>query len=530
MAEALSLEDIEEMHKLKVMVQYANERKAHIVAANVTPSQLLEAELLDMSNISMHNMPSWVKNFKQLKKLDLSNNSLGMNDMLETLTSFSKLEVLNLSSNPLFQEGNTSLMSVWKSLPEMRELYLRNTGGEERNYGSLQALTHLQQLDLSQNNLSNNIDLLDLKPLASLEILNLSNNNIRHSPLAYLPTVSLSHLNLSNNKLTHISYVKFPRLEVWNLLGNGAVRLADTYEDPFTMKRLKTVQYDTDFDYENLSNLPQGLKRKLHQATCANGERDIIAYNDCNNDFLEPKMVVIPRGVFKMGCASGKDCDSNEKPVHEVNLASFYLARTEVTFDQWDACVRAKGCSHKPDDRGWGRGKRPVIYVSWNDTQEYIQWINKETGKHYRLPTEAEWEYAARLGTKTKYWWGNQDPSCSKQDENGASFNGGKNSDCYFSHNNKFRGTEIVASYAANSWGLYDMYGNVLEWVQDNYHAYTVGSKDGSAWESGDTYRVLRGGSWFHASRYLRSASRLRSAPDNRVSNHGFRLAWSKKL
>lgn len=245
---------------------------------------------------------------------------------------------------------------------------------------------------------------------------------------------------------------------------------------------------------------------------------------------IDPKMVKIPAGSFSMGCISNDDdCFDDEKPVHTVNIKAFSLAETEVTFDQWQACVDDGGCQSnpKPDDEGWGRGKHPVINVSWDDTQEYIQWLNKKTGKHYRLPTEAEWEYAARAGTTTKYWWGNQAPSCSKNDKNGASHDVGENSDCYYKSNDKYRGTELVASYTANPWGLYDTAGNVWEWVEDRHHDdYKNAPTDGAAWNAGDSSnRVIRGGSWFSYPRNLRSAVRFRFTPDDRSNSLGFRLA-----
>ena len=120
-------------------------------------------------------------------------------------------------------------------------------------------------------------------------------------------------------------------------------------------------------------------------------------------------MVVLPAGRFRMGCLSGDDdCFSDEKPVREVAIASFALSKHEVTFAQWDACVSGDGCGgHRPDDRGRGRADRPVVNVSWGDAQSYVSWLSRQTGEEYRLPTEAEWEYAARAGTTTKYSWGN---------------------------------------------------------------------------------------------------------------------------
>ena len=119
-------------------------------------------------------------------------------------------------------------------------------------------------------------------------------------------------------------------------------------------------------------------------------------------------MVRIPAGSFRMGCVSGKDCNDNEKPVHTVHITSFELGKYEVTFAQYDTCVNDGGCRHKPDDRGWGRGNRPVINVSWEDAQAYVKWLSAKTGEHYRLPSEAEWEYAARGGTSGPYSFSGQ--------------------------------------------------------------------------------------------------------------------------
>lgn len=121
------------------------------------------------------------------------------------------------------------------------------------------------------------------------------------------------------------------------------------------------------------------------------------------------EMVVLPEGRFRMGCLSDDSaCQDLEKPVREVAIASFAMSKHEVTFAQWDACVCGGGCGgQRPDDEGWGRADRPVVNVGWEDAQSYVSWLSRETGEEYRLPTEAEWEYAARAGA-TKYSWGNE--------------------------------------------------------------------------------------------------------------------------
>ncbi|MBU0656312.1 MAG: SUMF1/EgtB/PvdO family nonheme iron enzyme [Gammaproteobacteria bacterium] len=234
---------------------------------------------------------------------------------------------------------------------------------------------------------------------------------------------------------------------------------------------------------------------------------------------FEPEMASIPAGIFTMGCKKGRDdvldggCDNDEKPPHKVSVSAFHMAKTEVTFDQWDACEKAKACPHA-EDGGWGRGNRPVINVSWDDiTEKYLPWLNKETGKVYRLPTEAEWEYAARGGTDTAYPWGNAV--------------GKGNANCDSGCGDKYDYTSPVGSFAANGYGLRDMNGNVWEWVQDRWHSdYTGAPDDGSSWESGDSaLRVLRGGSWNVTPGAVRSASRDDDAPGYRCNSFGFRLA-----
>ncbi|MDD5392233.1 MAG: SUMF1/EgtB/PvdO family nonheme iron enzyme [Thiothrix sp.] len=232
---------------------------------------------------------------------------------------------------------------------------------------------------------------------------------------------------------------------------------------------------------------------------------------------FEPEMVAIPSGKFTMGCKAGRDdvdgdCNSGEKPAHEVSISAFQLAKTEVMFDQWDACEKADACPHA-DDEGWGRGDLPVINVSWDDvTLQYIPWLNQETGKNYRLPTEAEWEYAARAGTASAYPWGN-----------GI---GKDNANCYEdSCGETFDSPSPVGSFAANSFGLYDMHGNVWEWVQDWKGAYAAEPQADPTGASSGANRVLRGGSWYNAAGFLRSAYRHISTPDNSTFNVGLRLA-----
>ena len=225
-----------------------------------------------------------------------------------------------------------------------------------------------------------------------------------------------------------------------------------------------------------------------------------------------PEMVVIPAGSFRMGCVSGVKCDDDEKPVHNVTIARpFAVSKYELTFEEYDRFTMPTG---RVDDQGWGRGRRPVINVSWQDAQDYVRWLSGETGATYRLLTEAEWEYAARAGTSTAYNWGNQIGS------------GRANCQGCGSQWDK-RQTAPVGSFGANGFGLHDMHGNVWEWVADCWNgSYNGAPSDGSAWTSGDcSDRVLRGGSLYFIPRNLRSAYRLGGPSGYRDLNIGFRVA-----
>jgi formylglycine-generating enzyme required for sulfatase activity/tRNA A-37 threonylcarbamoyl transferase component Bud32 len=222
-----------------------------------------------------------------------------------------------------------------------------------------------------------------------------------------------------------------------------------------------------------------------------------------------PRMVVIPAGNFTMGSpASEAWRDNEEGPQHRVvNQRPFAAGRYEVTFDEWDACFRENGCRHNPEDAGWGRGRRPVINVSWRDAKQYAEWLSRKTGKRYRLLTEAEWEYAARAGTATKYSAG-ETISLSQ-----ANFGA--------------RQTVPVGSFGPNAFGLFDVHGNVWEWTEDCWNAsYNGAPADGSAWLSSDcSLRVIRGGSWDNNPRGVRSASRYRVTTGDRNNINGFRVA-----
>lgn len=223
-------------------------------------------------------------------------------------------------------------------------------------------------------------------------------------------------------------------------------------------------------------------------------------------------MVVIPAGSFTMGEAG----HTRETPLHTVTFrAPFAVGRFTVAFDEWDACVADGGCNgYRPNDYGWGRGRRPVIDVSWDDAGGYATWLAHKTGKPYRLISEAEFEYVARAGTTTAYWWG--------------PFVGTGNANCDGCGSQwDDRQTAPVGSFKPNAFGVYDTAGNVTEWVEDRWNeSYSGAPVDGSAWTTGDPRRVvLRNGSWYNTDRFLRSAYRNGDAPRLRNKKIGFRVA-----
>src|SRR6516165_3492771 len=238
-------------------------------------------------------------------------------------------------------------------------------------------------------------------------------------------------------------------------------------------------------------------------------------FKECANC---PEMMVVPAGSFMMGSPTSEPGHSvDENPQHAVTIARpFAVGRFEVTFDEWDACAADGGCNgYKPSDEGWGRGRRPVINVSWDDATAYVAWLSKKTGKPYRLPSGAEYEYATRAGTQTVYPWGNAI--------------GTNNANCHACGSQwDARQTAPVGSFAANGFGLYDMVGNVREWTEDCYHERYIGAPtDGSAWIEGAdcSRRVVRGGSWLLAPAFLRSAYRYWFTTDYRLNYLGFRVA-----
>lgn len=248
--------------------------------------------------------------------------------------------------------------------------------------------------------------------------------------------------------------------------------------------------------------------------------------------YLQPEMANLPPGSFLMGATGTTDLNSNpcaifrsnlltqESPQHLVIIdRAFSISKYEVTFEEYDLFVRLSGSVDTPSDNGWGRGRHPVIWVSLKDANAYAKWLSDMTGKSYRLPTEAEWEYAARAGTPTNYWWGNE------MEPNMANCLGcGRNLD----GQGGFERTVPVGSFPANPFGLHDMAGNILEWVQDCWHNdYVNAPTNGSAWgqaANSECDGVLRGGAWNKVDCQLFNSTRYLGSPDAKDDSIGVRV------
>ncbi len=224
-----------------------------------------------------------------------------------------------------------------------------------------------------------------------------------------------------------------------------------------------------------------------------------------------PRLLVLSGGQSQRGDIQGGG-DGDEQPSQTVTLKPFAIGLHEVTFAEYDLYCEATG-KNKPDDQEWGRGHRPVVNISWEEAVAYTEWLSKRLGKHYRLPTDSEWEYAARGGQQTRFWWGNEIGVAQANCEGcGSLWDGEK--------------TAPVGRFEPNGFGLHDTAGNVFEWVADCWHdKFSEAPADGSALDKpGCGKRVIRGGAWSFPPHEVRSANRWRDFPSRRSDDTGFRL------
>jgi formylglycine-generating enzyme required for sulfatase activity len=224
-----------------------------------------------------------------------------------------------------------------------------------------------------------------------------------------------------------------------------------------------------------------------------------------------PAMVNIPAGSFEMG-SPNHSVEVTERPMRTVDMPAFAMGKYEVTYAEYERFARATG-RKLPQSSGLDKKTNPVVFVSWDDALAYTQWLSSETGKKYRLPSEAQWEYAAIAGTDTKYWWGREVGS-----GRAHCFN------CDTGLNP--RSPTSVGRFPASPFGLHDTAGNVAEWVRDCWHAnYQDAPTDGAVWEGGDcSYRIARGGSFLNTGKSIRAKSRSKWKSQRSYDSVGFRV------
>jgi formylglycine-generating enzyme required for sulfatase activity len=304
----------------------------------------------------------------------------------------------------------------------------------------------------------------------------------------------------------------------WTMIRSRQVARQVTRQVPsgFLGMRTKTVIEDVVEDVEYLdTSRVQTMQRQVAEVL----GRPVAFRDRLKGGGEGPKLVIIPPGRFRMGSPDDEpERDDDEGPQHVVTLTRpFALARYALTFEEYDAYCAATG-KDKPSARGWGRGKRPVINVSWDDATGYCRWLSGQTGEEYRLPSEAQWEYACRAGTTTPFWWGNTiTPKQANYDGNYPYNKGAKG---------EWRGKTVpVDQFEPNPWGLYQMHGNVWEWVQDWVAEYKSEAQTDPIYAQGGSLRVFRGGSWINSAGPLRAAYRLRHEPGLRNLSLGFRPA-----
>ncbi|MDM8568967.1 formylglycine-generating enzyme family protein [Thiotrichales bacterium HSG1] len=294
-------------------------------------------------------------------------------------------------------------------------------------------------------------------------------------------------------------------------ISHSVIQLKQKHEGQL-QKNLKTSQLNSAKNEENITNIKQQLvelqdKNYSLQKTLdvySDDSKEVytdgaIIRDELSDGSYGPDMVWLPGGEFMMGDIQGNG-KINEQPVHLMSVDSFAMGRYEVTFAQYDRFIEAFE-KDKPDDGGWGRGVRPVINISWYDAYAYAHWLSDQTGHKYRLPTEAEWEYAARAGSISQYWWGDEVKLCPECGD---------------------KTMPVGSSLPANGFDLYDIAGNVKEWTCSEYVENYVGKERVCVDRNSKVSRVERGGSWLNPDK--RISARYHSSPEKRYLNVGFRL------
>ena len=307
--------------------------------------------------------------------------------------------------------------------------------------------------------------------------------------------------------------IKSPAIEESGLNDAGGGVLPSTTNMEAMLWR-SAEQGNSEMEYlAYLDSYPRGIFAPLAKAR-VHRLKSLPAPQKVKKFEFEPEMVKIPAGSFAMGSDTGR---SSEQPVHVVKMNAFEMSRYEITFDEFDAYTTSIA-SERVDDSGWGRGRKPVINVSWDMIQSYVNWLNAKTGKDYRLPNEAEWEYAARAGSTL---------DLSIVDELSVLCEYGNIADDAEICVDGYPFLAEVGKFNANDWGLHDMYGNVREWTDDCWHDNYVGApSSGYSWKSGGNCgkRVVRGGAWYSKAPMQSISVRNKMRTRSKGNGTGFRL------
>ena len=369
------------------------------------------------------------------------------------------------------------------------------------------------------------------------QIANRKEANIEEVTAAYQHLGTLSFLH--DIEKTLAAYRRAIELDpkgtkAWNWLGQRFIRMAQLNETSTTPQNLEVP---TGAEHQQSSPVimnedgsaknTQSWEESSVVVPLGASENASVFQDRLRDGSLGPVMVVVPAGEFIMGSPEDEEGRFDNERQHLVPIERpFAMGKYEVTFEEYDYFAEATGRA-KPDDGGWGRGRRPVINVTWEDAVAYAEWLSEQTRETYRLPTEAEWEYAARAGTQTARYWGD-DPGlacryANVHDETSKQVNPFDRT--YHACDDGFAQTAPVGRFQANAFELHDMLGNVWEWTCSTYDENYGGAEQEYISKNHTDPRVLRGGSWGDNPPWVRVASRYGYTPDFRHFSLGFRLA-----
>ncbi len=484
----------------------------------ITKEKAQTVKVLDLSNAQITDL-SGIEEFSNLNNLNLNSNQFA-NEQLDHLSSLSKLSILKLENN------NLSSLQNLQNLSQLQQLYLDDNCIEDISF--LQESTQLECLSVNNNSI---VSIEALGEMSQLRILYLDNNQISELK-AIANLTKLERLSANGNQITQIDdFIYNLRNLEYLSLSNNQIQ-ADRVRPLIKLRHLTELHLDNNqindirflavlkalkiltlvnnpiARFEPLKSL--GNLEPLYKRFLGEGLEELEELGDGVN--LE--MVYIPGGKFEMGSPENEEGrQSDESPQHSVTVQSFAMSKYPITQAQYQVIMGNNPANFQGNDL-------PVENVNWDEAVEFCGKLSQKTGLTYRLPSEAEWEYACRGKTITPFYFG-QTISTDQANYNGNYIYGNGSKGVYREK------TTVVGSFPPNRFGLYDMHGNVWEWCADNWHDnYQGAPSDGSIWEEGgnDKTKILRGGCWVSSPDSCRSASRLGSSRGSRYISVGFRV------